>query len=75
MKPLLDKRNATLSAITKSPSIPEQLIGKHYAYHSETRRCRVCGEKEGTQKHTFYNKCVGRECFMKFHTAVDYFVN
>ena len=86
VKPLIDKRNASLHPIIRSPTVPDQLLGKHFIYRSEIRRrCRVCvgkrkrgHRKERADKKSYYfckkcdvHLCIG-DCFMKFHTLVDY---
>ena len=84
--PLLDRRNDTILLVISSPTIPKRLIGKHFAYKSQSRgRCRVCGNKRSSGKKkgrkdtktvNFCAKCnvhlcVG-DCFMKYHTRIDY---
>ena len=84
--PLIGKRNATSRPVIRLPTVPEWLLCKHFPYKNEQRgRCRVCGNKRGVgnkkgqrDTKTFYycvkcrvHLCVG-DCFMKFHTKVDY---
>ena len=35
--PLIEKRNATLRPVTRSPTVPERLLGKHFPYKNEVR--------------------------------------
>lgn len=84
--PLIEKRNATLRPVIRSPTVPERLLGKHFPCKNEVRgRCRVCGNKRDvgkkkgrrdTKTSCYCTKCkvhlcVG-DCFMKFHCRVNY---
>ena len=44
-KPLIDKRNAIIHPVTsRSPTVPERLLSKHFLYRSQTRLAIGCVE-------------------------------
>ncbi len=86
VQPYLHVKSSTLRPHISSPTVAQRLIGKHFPHRQDRRgRCHVCGNKrkrghktgcQDTKTYYFCTQCdvylcVG-DCFMKFHTLVDY---